>query len=75
MNSVAADKCMEAFKTICDATDSSDLVSSEDWNYWVFESGYKAAMQERSKTAKLNVTQKPADYVSQMLANGFALLG
>jgi hypothetical protein len=40
----------------------------------VFERGYQAAMQELAMAAKVKESQKPADFTSQMLANGFALL-
>ncbi len=65
---------MAAFSAICDEADRSELVSSEDCNYWVFESGYQAAKQELAMAAKVKEVQKPADFASQMLANGFALL-
>jgi hypothetical protein len=74
MTNNEAEKCMAAFKETCDEADRSELVSSEDCNYWVFESGYQAAMQELSMAAKVKELQKPADFASQMLANGFALL-
>ncbi len=71
MTNNEAVKCMNAFNTICEEADRSALVSSEDCNYWVFERGYQAAMQELAMVAKV---KKPADFTSQMLANGFALL-
>ena len=40
-----AEQCMQSFKKTCDQADQSELVSSEECNYWVFEQGYKAAMQ------------------------------
>ena len=36
---------MQSFKKTCDQADQSELVSSEECNYWVFEQDYKAAMQ------------------------------
>jgi hypothetical protein len=74
MTNNEAVKCMNAFNTICEEADRSALVSSEDCNYWVFERGYQAAMQELAMAAKVKEVQKPADFTSQMLANGFALL-
>ena len=40
-----AEQCMQSFKKTCDQADQSELVSSEECNYWVFEQDYKAAMQ------------------------------
>ena len=40
-----AEQCMQSFKKTCDQADQSELISSEECNYWVFEQGYKAAMQ------------------------------
>jgi hypothetical protein len=74
MTNNEAVKCMNAFNAICDEADRSELVSSEDCNYWVFERGYQAAMQELAMAAKIKEVQKPTDFASQMLANGFALL-
>ena len=37
---------MQSFKKTCDQADQSELVSSEECSCWVFEQGYKAAMQE-----------------------------
>jgi hypothetical protein len=74
MTNYEAENCMAAFKAICESADRSELVSSEDCHYWVFESGYQAAMQELSMAAKVKEVQIPADFASQMLANGFALL-
>ena len=41
-----AEQWMQSFKKTCDQADQSELVSSEECSYWVFEQGYKAAMQE-----------------------------
>ncbi len=46
MNNDEADKCMDAFKEICEEADHSELVGSEGCAYWVFERGYQAGMQE-----------------------------
>ena len=40
-----AEQCLQSFKKTCDQADQCKLVSSEECNYWVFEQGYKAAMQ------------------------------
>ena len=74
MKNNEADNCMVAFKKICEEADRSELVGSDECAYWVFERGYEAAMQQMTiKTKPLNAHQ-PIDIVSDMLANGFALL-
>jgi hypothetical protein len=37
---------MDAFKKLCDEMEDSPLVSTEECQYWVFERGYRAAMQQ-----------------------------
>jgi hypothetical protein len=37
---------MEAFKDLCEEIEDSELVNSEEAQYWVFERGYRAAVQE-----------------------------
>lgn len=45
LSCIEAEQCMQSLKKTCDQADQSELVSSEECNYWVFEQGYKAAMQ------------------------------
>jgi hypothetical protein len=37
---------MEAFNDFCDELDNSELMGSEEAQYWVFERGYRSAVQE-----------------------------
>lgn len=37
---------MEAFITLCEEIDVSKLANAEECQYWVFERGYRAAIQE-----------------------------
>ncbi len=46
MNITDYSASMEAFKTLCDELDDNQLVGTEECQYWVFERGYRAAMQE-----------------------------
>ena len=69
-----AEQCLQAFKKSCDQADQSDLINSEECNYWVFEHGYRAAMQALANKTNQANTHGPLDLVSDMLANGFALL-
>jgi hypothetical protein len=46
MNEYDVNACLQAFTKLCEEAERSELVSSEDCQYWLFESGYKAAMEE-----------------------------
>ena len=37
---------MEAFNNLCEELDNSELMGSEEAQYWVFERGYRSAVQE-----------------------------
>ena len=50
MNNFDVIACINTFSQLCDETDSNELVSAEECQYWVFEAGYKAAMNEMMKT-------------------------
>ena len=39
-------KSLSAFAEFCDEVEQSALADSTDCQYWVFERGYKAAMQQ-----------------------------
>ena len=51
LSCIEAELCMQSFKKTCDQADQSELVSSEECYYWVFEQGYKAAMQALTNTS------------------------
>lgn len=61
MNEYDVNACMKAFTTLCEEVERSALVSSEECQYWVFERGYMAAMEEMieiinaGKVGKLNL--------------------
>ncbi len=65
---------MEAFKKVCDQADQSELVSSEECHYWVFEQGYKLAMQEIASIAESTKLDESVDHVTESLMHGFNLL-
>jgi hypothetical protein len=46
MNVVDSNICLEAFNQLCDDLSTSNLVSTDDYQYWMFERGYKAALSE-----------------------------
>ena len=50
MNDYDANSCVDSFSQFCDEAERSELVTAEECQYWVFEQGYKAAMEEMIKT-------------------------
>ncbi len=46
MNTVDNNICLEAFNNLCKELNTSNLVSIDECQYWVFERGYKAAIEE-----------------------------
>jgi hypothetical protein len=38
--------CLKAFNELCEELNDSKLVRIDECQYWVFESGYKAALEE-----------------------------
>ena len=58
MNDYDVNACMNAFGKFCDEVEGSKLVSIDDCQYWVFERGYKAAMEEMIKTIQAGQLEK-----------------
>jgi hypothetical protein len=46
MNVKNSNICLEAFNQLCDELSISKLVSAEECQYWKFERGYQAALNE-----------------------------
>ena len=46
MEFVDGNMCFDAFDALFEELGSSKLVSSEEYQYWMFERGYKAALEE-----------------------------
>lgn len=46
MNNYDVNACKKGFNALCEEADETNLVSSEDCQYWVYERGYQAAMQD-----------------------------
>lgn len=44
MKVVARNACLESFGQLCEEASKSDLVSDEECQYWVYERGYRAAI-------------------------------
>ena len=47
----------------------NELTSSEEYQYWVFVLGYKAAMQEVAKVIQLRQSGRSIDLSAQLTAN------
>ena len=52
------DTCFKAFNVLCEQLDTSELVATEDFQYWVFERGYEAAMQRMIETNQTGYPEK-----------------
>ena len=46
MNITDYSASMEAFKALCEEIENDTLIGPEECQYWVFERGYRAAIQE-----------------------------
>jgi hypothetical protein len=46
MNEVDSNICLEAFNQLCDELSTSKLINTEGCQYWMFERGYQAALNE-----------------------------
>ena len=73
MNDYDVNACMTAFSKLCDEVEGSELVSIEDCQYWVFERGYKAAMEEMIKTIEAGQLEKAPLQLLQAITNKQAL--
>jgi hypothetical protein len=58
MNEYDINACISAFSKLCDDAERSELVSADECQYWVFERGYQAAMDEMIKTINEGKTEK-----------------
>jgi hypothetical protein len=73
MNDYDVNACMVAFSKLCEDAERSELVSAEECQYWVFESGYQAAMAEMIKIIKAGQIEKPALSTAESIINRLAL--
>ena len=51
MQEVEHNVCYEAFSKLCEKLTGDELLSVSEAQYWLFESGYRAAMQSLLKIA------------------------
>jgi len=50
--------CMEAFQGLCDEVHDNDNMNLNECQYWVFERGYRAAVEELLAIAETGVQVK-----------------
>ena len=49
MTTLESNLSYEAFSNLCEALRKSELVDVEECQYWLFELGYKAALENQTK--------------------------
>ncbi len=54
MDSTDCYVCFKAFNVLCDELNTSELVATEEFQYWVFERGYKAALETFANVLKVD---------------------
>lgn len=69
MDDYDANACMSAFGKFCEAAERNELTSSEEYQYWVFERGYLAAMQEIAKVIQLRQSVRSVDFDLQITSS------
>lgn len=50
--------CYEAFSKFCEKLQRDEYLSVAEAQYWIFESGYRAAMESLLKIADLGVQER-----------------
>ncbi|MGB2832598.1 MAG: hypothetical protein WBC07_06565 [Methylotenera sp.] len=55
MTTLERNACMESFSQFCEEIAKSDLVSTEEAQYWTYERGYRAAIDELIKVMETGV--------------------
>ena len=73
MSDYDVNACMSAFGKFCDEVEGSELVNIDDYQYWVFERGYKAAMEEMIKTIQAGQLEKTPLQLLQTVTSKQAL--
>lgn len=54
MDSRDCDACFKAFNVLCEELSSSELLATEEFQYWMFERGYKAALDTIASVQKVD---------------------
>ena len=54
MESIDSDACFKAFNVLCEELNTSELVVTQELQYWVFECGYKVALATLANMQKVD---------------------
>lgn len=74
MDNTDCDTCFKAFNDLCEELSSSGLLTTEELQYWVFERGYKAALEAFANVQKMDANFLDAAWSTQpSLEQDFAL--
>ena len=74
MKGTDCDACFKAFNALCEELNTSELVATEEFQYWVFECGYKAALETFANVQKVDTQFLDAAWSTQpSLEQDFAL--
>ena len=74
MKGTDCDACFKAFNALCEELNASELVVTEEFQYWVFECGYKAALETFANVQKVDTQFLDAAWSTQpSLEQDFAL--
>ena len=74
MDNTDSDACFKAFNVLCEELSSSELIAREELQYWIFESGYKAALETFANVQKGDTQFLEAAWSTQpSLEQDFAL--
>ncbi len=65
MENTNCDACYKAFNDLCEELSSSELVASEEFQYWMFERGYKAALETFANVQKVDTQFLDAAWSTQ----------
>ena len=74
MDSTDCDACFKVFNVLCEELSSSELIATEEFQYWVFERGYNAALETLANVQKVDAQFLDAAWSTQpSLEQDFAL--
>ena len=74
MDNTDCDACFKAFNVLYEELSSSELIATEEFQYWVFERGYNAALKTIANVQKVDAQFLDVAWSSQpSLEQDFAL--
>ena len=65
MESTDCDACFKAFNALCEELNTSELAATEEFQYWAFERGYKAALETYAYAQKVDTKFLDAAWSAQ----------